>query len=106
MRMLVPGAVGARYRAPDHARVEEMFVQMIHELGDPALERAAHADVVEDGLVLHGFAEAHAPGVRAHGHAELGRQKQYRDDFVDAAQPAGVDLAVGDRTGLEKLLCR
>src|ERR1017187_7567026 len=90
--------------APDHARVHEMPVQVVDVLDHAALEGAGDADEVEDGLVLDVFAEANAPRLRADGHAELRREQQHRARLVPPAQPARIDLAVGDRPRLEQLL--
>ena len=74
-----------------------MLVQVVDPLDHPVLERAADRDVVEEREVLHVLAEADAAGVRAHRNAELRREQQHGDRLVDAADPAGVDLADVDR---------
>ena len=42
--------------------------------------------------------------MRAHGHTKLSRQQQHGEHLVEAAQPAGVELAEADRLRLEQLL--
>ena len=54
--------------------------------------------------MLDQLAQAHAARVRTHRHPEPRRQQQDRHDLVDAAEPAGVDLADADGAGLEQLL--
>src|SRR5204863_30179 len=90
--------------APYHHGINEMLVQVIYELDAATCERTAHGDVVEDRKVLHVLAQAHAARVRADRHAELRGQEQHGDTFVDAAQPASVELAEAERTGLQELL--
>ena len=68
-------------------------MEVVDVLDHPALERPADRDVVDGREVLDELAQPDAAGVRADRHAELRRQQQDRDDLVDAAQPAGVDLA-------------
>ena len=77
-----------------------MLVQVLHVLEHAILERAADGDVVEDRDVLHVLAKADAARVRADGDAELGREQQHRENFVQASQPAGVELAESDRLSL------
>ncbi len=52
----------------------------------------------------HQLAQAHAPGMGHHGHAEAVGEQLHREHLVDAGQPAGIDLGVSDRVGLEQLL--
>jgi hypothetical protein len=77
---------------------------MVHVLDDAVFQRCAHTQVVEDGEVLNVFAEAHASGVRANRNAEFRRHQEDRQDLVDAAQAAGVDLTEVDGPGLHHLL--
>ena len=79
-------------------------MEVVDVLDHPALERAADAHVVDDRQVLDQLAQSDAAGVRADRDAELGRHEQDRQDLVDAAEPAGVDLADADRLGLQQLL--
>ena len=62
------------------------------------------AHEIQHRQVLHVFAQADAAGVRADRHAELRRQQQNRQHFVDAADPATVDLTDSNRVRLQKLL--
>ena len=81
-----------------------MLVEVVDVLDHPPLERAAHADVVDDREVLDELAQSHAARVRTDGDAELGRHEEHGNDLVHAAEPARVDLADGDRLGLQELL--
>src|SRR5689334_21810211 len=56
----------------DRDRVQEVFVEMIDILQHPVLQRAADTDIVHHRQVLHVLAEAHAAGMRADRHPELG----------------------------------
>src|ERR1019366_10471457 len=73
---------------PDHARVDEVLMEVGHVLYHAALKRAADADKVEYGLVLDVLAEADAAGVGAHGNAELGGEEHDGDNLVHAAEAA------------------
>ena len=77
---------------------------MVDPLDHPVFERAADAQVVEDGKMLDVLAEADAAGVWADRHAELGCHQDDRQDLVHASDTAGVDLAHVDRSRLEELL--
>ena len=90
--------------AADRRRVHEVLVQVVHVFHDPVLEGAADRDVVEDREVLDILAETDAARVRADRDPELGRQQLDRQDFVDAAQAAAVELAEADGLGLQELL--
>ena len=81
-----------------------MLVQVVDVLDDPALGGPAHGDVVEHRQVLHGLAQADPARVRAHPHAEPGREQQDRQVLVDARDPGGVDLQHLQGVGLEELL--
>ena len=54
----------------DDAGIDEVLVEVVDELDDPVLPRAADGNRVEGGEVLHELAQADAPGVGADG--ELG----------------------------------
>ena len=56
---------------PDVDRIEEMFVQVVHELDHAVLACAGDRDEVEHGEVLDHLAQADAAGVRQDRHAEL-----------------------------------
>ena len=100
-----PGAVGHPVPATlDTHRRGEVLVEVVDVLDPSVLERAADGDEVEHGEMLHHLAQADAAGVRAHRHAELGRQEQDGEVLVHAADPAGVDLDDVDRLGLQQLL--
>lgn len=79
-----------------------MLVQVIHVLEHALLP--AHDHVVDRAQVLRVLGQPHAAAVRHDGHVELGGHQQDGDDFVDAAQPARVDLADVDGAGLQELL--
>ena len=81
-----------------------MLVQVVGELGGAIVERAAHAHVVDRAEMLHVLAESQPARVRTHGHTELRGEEQDRQDLVDAADPARVDLAIVDGLGLHELL--
>ena len=81
-----------------------MLVQVVDIFDHPALERAAHRDVVEQGKVLDVFTQADAAGMRTDRDARLGSQEEHRDRLVDPAQAAGVELPDGHRPGLQELL--
>ena len=84
--------------AAAHAhRVDEVLVQVVGELDRAVLQAAADADVVDQRDVLPVLAQAEAAGVRADRHAELRREQQHRQRFVEAAEPAVVELAEVDR---------
>lgn len=89
---------------PDHHRVEEVVVQMIDVFDDPVVGGAGERHEVEHRQVLDQFAQADPAGVRADGHAELGREKQDGEVLVDAGDTGGVDLQDVDGAGLEELL--
>jgi hypothetical protein len=55
----------------DDDRLEKVLVEMVDVLDDAILERGTHADVIEDGKVLHVLAEADAARVRADRDIEL-----------------------------------
>ena len=88
----------------DCHRVDEVLVKVVDELDHAAVELAADRDVVGHRQVLDELAQADAAGVRAHRHAELGRQQQDRQVLVDAADAAGVELQHRDRLCLQQLL--
>src|SRR2546426_11021657 len=89
---------------PDDDRMHKMLVQVRCVLDHAVLKRAANRDVVEEREMLHIFTQANASRVRADRDAELGGHKQNRQDFVDTADTAGIDLADGNGIGLKKLL--
>ena len=101
-------AGGARARGSGRrsttAGSAEVLVQVVDPLDDAVLQRAADADEVEDGEMLHVLAEADAAGMRADRDAELRRHQDDRQHLVDAGDAARVDLADVDRLGLEELL--
>ena len=88
----------------DDDRVGEVLVKVVDVLDPTAFRAAAHGDEVEHGQVLDHLAEADAPGVWAHRHAELRREQEDGEVLVDPAHPAGVDLHHVDRLGLQELL--
>src|SRR3989442_359222 len=89
---------------PDDDRMHKMLVQVGCVLDHAVLQRAAYRDVVEEREMLHIFTQANASRVRADRDAELGGQKENRQDFVYPADAAGIDLADGNGVGLKKLL--
>lgn len=86
----------------DSAGVEEVLVQVVDVLEDALL--AADDDVVDGREVLGVLGQADAAAVRHNGDVVFGCHEQHGDDFVDAAQTAGVDLADVNGTRLEELL--
>src|SRR5690242_15873050 len=88
----------------DTDRVDEMFVQVVDELAHAVVEGGAYGDVVEHRHVLRVLAEADAAGVRTDRHAELRGEQDDREHLVHAAEPAAVELADVDRSGLQQLL--
>ena len=88
----------------DAAGIGEVLVQVVHELAHTAIPTAADRGEVDHAHVLDELAQPDAPGMRAHRHTELRRQEQHREVLIHATQPAGIDLAEGDRPGLEQLL--
>ena len=79
-------------------------MEVVDVFDHPALERARHADVVDDRQVLDELAQPDAAGMGTDRHAELGRHEQDSKHLVDSAEARGVDLAHADRVGLEELL--
>jgi len=81
-----------------------VLVQVVDELGDPALEASRDRDVVEHRQVLYQLAQSHPAGVRAHGNVELLRHQVDGEDLIHAAEPGGVELAVVEGSRLKHLL--
>src|SRR5215831_10120921 len=73
-------------------RIHKVFVQVIDIFDDAVFERRTNRNVIEERKMLHVFTETYAPGVRANRNAKLGRHQDDRQDFVDAGEPAAVDL--------------
>src|ERR1700690_4678589 len=88
----------------DDNRVAKVLVKVVHVLDHPPIQAAADGDVVEWREVLDVLTQAYAARMWADRHAEPGGQEQDRNDLVDAAQPARIDLADRDRLSLEQLL--
>src|SRR5207249_3016072 len=86
-----------------HNRIQEMFMQVVHVLEDPIFKTATDADVVKDGQMLSVFTQTHSSSVRADGKAKLGGHQQDCQYFVDAAQPAAIDLTELDSFSLHQL---
>ena len=84
--------------------IDEVLVEMIDVFDDAIFQRGADAEIVEDGEVLHVLAQAHAAGMRAHGHPELGRHKQNGQHLIDPSESAAIDLTEVDGPGLHQLL--
>src|SRR5262249_42113956 len=84
--------------------VDEMLMQMIDVFDNPAFERRAHGDVVEDGEMLHVLAESDAARVRTDRNAEFRRHQEHGKHFVHAAEATAVDLTKTNCLCLEKLL--
>ena len=85
-------------------RLHEVLVEVLGVLGHAVLERAADADEVERGEVLHVLAEADASRVRAHRNVEVIGEEDRGDHLVHAAEAAAVDLQHVDRARLQELL--
>ena len=85
-------------------RIDEVLMQVVNKLQQPVLERGAHAHVIEDRQMLHIFAEADTPGVRAHRNSELLGHQKHGKNLVHSTQTATVDLTERDRFGLQQLL--
>ena len=85
-------------------RVGEVLVQVVDPFDLSSCHGRGHRGEVEHRQVLDHLAQAHAAGVRAHGHAELGRQQQIGDVLVDPGHPARVDLHDVDGPRLQQLL--
>ncbi len=81
-----------------------MLVEVVDELDHASILAAGDGDEVEHREVLHGFAEADAAGVRAHGYAELRRQQEDRDVLVDPGHAGRVDLEDLEGVRLQELL--
>src|SRR6185312_6493073 len=90
--------------AADPDRVEEMVVEMVHELDGPILHRAADGDVIGHGEVLHELAEADTSSVRKNPDAELRGHQQDGEILVDTAHASGIDLHQVHGLCLEELL--
>src|SRR4030095_12212167 len=88
----------------DRSRIDEVLMQMVDEFYSPAVERTTHRNIVKDRKVLNIFAKPAAARVRANRDTAFCRHQKHRENFIDAAEPATVDLAEVDRTGLEELL--
>src|SRR5712692_1092136 len=89
---------------PDRCRKNKMFMKMIDVLDDAILKRGANRYVIDQRKVLDVFAEANAAGMRADRHAKLCRHQHYGQHFVDAAEPAAIQLAKAYGAGLQELL--
>src|SRR5262249_5392082 len=61
-------------------------------------------NVIEHRKVLHVFAKAHAPGVRAHGQAEFRGHQDDREILIYSAKAAAINLHEIDPAGLHELL--
>jgi hypothetical protein len=73
--------------------------------GQPTLLRTGYGREMGDQPQMNNvFAQAHAPGVRADGDAELGGHQQDRENLTHTSEADGIDLADVDGFGLEKLL--
>jgi hypothetical protein len=83
-------------------RVEEVLMQMIHVLQHTLLPR--NHNVVDGAEVLCVLWQADAAGVRYNGHVVFCGHEQHGDDFVDAAETAGIDLADVDCARGQELL--
>ena len=66
-------------------RVLEVLVQVVDILDHAVFKAAANPDVIEDGQVLHVFAEADPAGVRADRYAAFSGHEEHGEDLVDAA---------------------
>jgi hypothetical protein len=88
----------------DLHRLDEVLVEVVDELDHASILAAGDGDEVEHREVLHGFAEADAAGVRAHGYAELRRQQEDRDVLVDPGHAGRVDLEDLEGVRLQELL--
>lgn len=86
----------------DATGVEKVLVQMVHVLEDTLL--AAHDDIVNGRKMLRVLWQADAARVRYNGNVELCGHEQDGNDFVYAAETAGVDLANVDGARGEELL--
>src|SRR5688572_27793309 len=81
-----------------------MLVQVVDVLGDAVLEAGADANIVDHNEMVDILAEADAAGVRANRDVELFGEQHHGQAFVDAAQPAAVELTEADRFELHELL--
>ena len=79
-------------------------MQMVHILDQSVVQSSGDADIVEHRQVLHVFAQSHTACVWADWNLELPRHQQYDEDFVDASEPAAIDLAKVDGSCLHELL--
>jgi hypothetical protein len=66
----------------DATRVLEVFVQVINEFQDVALERGRDGDVVNEGEVNNVFAEANTAGVGTDGDTKSGDRRKTVNDIV------------------------
>ena len=80
-----------------------MFVQMIDILRNSIIEGGAHRNVIEERKMLNIFTQAGPARVRANRDAELCRHEHHREHFVNARQPAAIDLAEADCLCLQEL---
>jgi hypothetical protein len=85
-------------------RIQEMLVQVIHELYGAVLHLTRDRDKVCHGQVLNQFAQAEAACMRENPNSELGCHEKDCEVFVDAADARRVDLDQVDRPRLQELL--
>ncbi len=98
------GGGGTVAAVVDHRGGDEVFVEVVDVFDHASFPGAGDGDEVEHRQVLDGLAQAHAPGVRADGDAELRGEQQMGDVLVDAADAGRVDLEDLHGSGLEELL--
>src|SRR5579863_2108651 len=76
----------------DASGINKMFMKMIYKFNDTIFERCRYTQIVKDRKVLHAFAQANSPSMRANRDVEFSGHQKYREVFVDACNPATVDL--------------